>query len=175
MHRMFLLSVLSTLGVLSVSGCGPLDRPMPARLDDEGQKEVDAAWNAALAPVGKYDRQRWLDALVGSQAYQNGVDSLTFRSEKAFAGGRVVMEVFFERAKPEEDRFVVTVLNQAGVTLRQEKYNRTDVEQTARELSEQSPPPQPTDPPEVVKRRAALEARWNQITEMLPKQKDSKK
>jgi len=74
MHRILLL------GVLIAAGCGPLDRPMPTRLDDEGQKEVDAAWNSALAPVGKYDRQRWLDALEGCQAYQVGVDTLTFRS-----------------------------------------------------------------------------------------------
>lgn len=174
MYRMFLLSVLTALGAFSISGCGPLDRPMPARLDDEGQKEVDVAWNAALEPVGKYDRQRWLDTLVGTQAYQNGVDSLTFRSEKAFAGGRVVMEVLFDRTKPEEDRFVVTVLDKAGATIRQEKYNRADVEQTARELADRNSPPQPGDPPEVVQRRAALEARWNRISEMLPKRKDSK-
>src|SRR5688500_478557 len=110
MKRLLFLFV----AVVVVAGCGPLDRPMPTRLNPGDQKQVDAAWDAALTPVGKYDRQRWLDALVGTQAYQAGVDVLTFRSEKAFASGKVVMEVFFDRAKPGEDRFVVTVLDKAG-------------------------------------------------------------
>jgi len=82
------------------------------------------------------------------------------------------MEVFFDRAKPDEDRFVVTILDKAGVTIRQERYSRGDVEVTARELSEPHTPPQATDPPELAQRRAANEARWNQISEMLPKPKN---
>jgi hypothetical protein len=128
---------------------------MPARLDPEAQKDIDAAWDAAL---------------VGTQAYQAGADALTLRSEKRFAGGRVVMEVAFDRTKPDDDRFVVTVLDPAGAVARQERYSRADVEQTARELFDRTDnaPARPDDPPEVVRRRAAAEARWKQIGELFP-------
>jgi hypothetical protein len=109
---------------------------------------------------------------VGTQAYQAGVDTVTFRSEKAFAGGRVVMEVFYDRAKPEGDRFVVTVLDKAGTMARRETYARADVEQTAKDLFDRGTP-QPNDPPEVVRRKAAVEERWKKIEEMLPKPKDA--
>ena len=138
---------------------------LSTRLPPEDQKGVDAAWDAALTPVEKYDRQRWLDTLVGTQAYQAGVDTLTFRSEKAFAGGKVVMEVFYDRAKPGDDRFVVTVLDRQGKQLRQEKYTRTEVEQTAKDLFDHSGNPQPP----------AVEARWKQIGEMMPKPKEAGK
>lgn len=151
-------------------GCGPLDRPMPPRLAPDSQKEIDAAWDAALTPVGKYDRRQWLDALVGTQAYQAGVDTLTFRSEKRFAGGTVVMELVYDRARPDADRFTVTVLDKAGKRLRQETYSRADIEDTARDLFDptRTAPTQPTDPPELAKRRAEIEARWKKIAEMMP-------
>lgn len=156
--------------VLVFAGCGPLQQPMPARLDPEAQKDIDAAWDAALAPVGKYDRRRWLDALVGTQAYQTGVDALTLRSEKRVAGGRVVMEVVFDRARPDEDRFVVTVFDPAGAVARQERYSRADVEQTARELFDRADnvPARPDDPPAIAQRGAAGGARWKQIEELFP-------
>ena len=150
--------------VFAVAGCGPLPAPMPTRLDDNSQKEIDAAWDAALTPVGKYDRRRWLDALVGTQAYQAGVDTLTLRSEKRFAGGRVVMEVFFDRAKPDDDRFVVTVFDPAGAVARQEWYSRAEVEQTAGELFRPGPGARPNE---------AIDARWKQIEEMLPRRPDA--
>ncbi len=155
------------------AGCGPMPHPMPARLADDAQKDVGAAWDAALTPVGKYDRRRWLDALVGTQAYQTGVDSLTLRSEKRVAGGTVVMEIVFDRAKPDEDRFVVTVLDAAGVVARQERYSRADVEGAVNELFDpaRGAPAGPNEPPPVARRRAAAEARWKQVEEMFPVRK----
>ena len=73
--------------------------PMPPRLDADGQKQIDDAWNQALTPIDKYDNQTLLDLLVITQAYQLGVDSLTFRSEKSFVGGKVVMEIAFDRGE----------------------------------------------------------------------------
>jgi len=157
-------SSLLLLLALVAAGCGPLPRPLPDRLGDNAEKEIDVAWNAALTLVNKYDRRRWLDALVGTQAYQSGVDRLTLRSEKAFAGGRVVMEVFFDRSKPDDDRFVVTVFDPAGAVARQERYSRDDVERTARELFDPGQPGRPN---------AATQERWKEITEMLPKQPDA--
>jgi hypothetical protein len=160
MRRAFLVALFAA------AGCGPLPKPMPDRLDAQAQKEIDAAWDAALAPVGRYDRRRWLDALVGTHAYQAGVDTFTMRSEKRFAGGRVVMEVHFDRAKPDDDRFVVTVFDQAGAVARQERYSRAEVEETARDLF---PDGRAGD------RAAAAEARWKGIEELLPKPADGKR
>jgi hypothetical protein len=173
-------SVLPTAAALAAAwivGCGPLERPMPPRLKADKQKEIDDAWDAALTPVGKHDRQQWLDGLITTQAYQAGVDSLRFRSEKAFGGGKVVMEVFFDRAKPGEDRFVVTVFDKAGAQLRQEKYSRADVDQAAKDLFDEThgSPPQPDDPPEVVKRRAGRESRLKAVAKMLPETREEEK
>ena len=164
MNRLLPLALLA-------AGCGPLDRTMPPRLDPAGQKDVDAAWDAALAPVGKHDRRQWLDALVGTQAYQTGVDTLTLRSEKAFAGGRAVMEVSFDRAKPDDDRLVVTVFDREGKAVRREQYTRAEVEQTTKDLLDpnRNTPPQPDDPPEVARQRAETAARWQQVRAMMPK------
>jgi hypothetical protein len=154
--------------VLAAAGCGPLQQPIPARLDDHAQKDIDAAWNAALTPVGRYDRGRWLDALVGTHAYQVGVDTFTLRSEKTLAAGRVVMEIHTDRARPDDDRFVVTVYDAAGVVARQERYSRADVEQAVRDLH-------PNDGAGDTRRTAAAEARWKQVQEMFPVRKDGPK
>jgi hypothetical protein len=103
---------------------------MPPRLDAGGQKQIDDAWNQALTPLNNYDNQALLDLLVTTQAYQIGVDSLTFRSEKTVLIGKVVMEIAFDRAKPLEDRFTVTVSDKAGKVLRTERYGREQVEVT---------------------------------------------
>lgn len=164
MNRLFLLPALA------VVGCGPLSRPIPERPDDATQKQIDAAWDAALAPVGKHDRQTWLDVFVTGYAHEFGIDTLTFRSEKRFVGGKVVMEVFYDRAKPAEDRFVVTVYDLAGKAVRQERYGREEVEATYKDFHD----PQlraaagPNDPPEIQQRRAALEGRMRRLEGILP-------
>ena len=147
---------------VAVVGCGPINRPIPERLSDESQKQVDDAWNAALTPVGKHDHQTWLDVLIGTYAYQIGVDQLEFRSVKRWTGGTVVMEAKFDRAKPAEDRFTVMVNDQAGKPLRTERYTREEVERTARELT---PPNVPDTDPAMV----AYKARMANIEAVLPK------
>src|SRR5262245_66642654 len=126
---------LFALTAAALVGCGPMTSPMPPRLQADQQKEIDDAWEQALAPVSKHDRQTWLDTFVTTQAYQAGVDVLDFRSEKKWSGGKVVMEVQYERAKPEADRFEVTVYDHGGQVLRREKYNRAALEQANKELS----------------------------------------
>lgn len=137
-------------GLLFVAGCGPLSKPLPERLTDNDQKAVDAAWDRAVTPAGKHDRQTWLDVFVTTYAHEAGVDRLTFRSEKDLAAGKVVMEVFFERAKPADDRFVVTVLDAAGNVVRSERYTREDVKRTWDEFH----PPNGQQPPPAVEQRA---------------------
>jgi hypothetical protein len=65
-----------------IGGCGPTTRPLPERLNEDDQKTLDAAWDTALAPPNKHDRQTWLDVMVGAYAYQVGVDQFEFRSVK---------------------------------------------------------------------------------------------
>ena len=121
--------------LFALVGCGPVTTPIPPRLDAAGQNQIDTAWEQALTPVNKYDNQALLDLLVTTQAYQFGVDVLSFRSEKKFSVGKVLMEIQFDRAKPAEDRFLVTVLDQAGKTLRKEQYGRQQVETTLTSLN----------------------------------------
>src|SRR5215468_9941298 len=97
-----------------LAGCGPLQTPMVARPDDEGQKKLDACWNKAFADLDQFNHQQLLDMYVGTNAYQLGVDKLHLRSEKRTAGGLVVMEINYDLAKPEEDRFEVSAFNQEG-------------------------------------------------------------
>lgn len=167
MTRHVLLALTACLAVLS--GCGPMTRPLPERLDDAQQQEVDDAWDRSLTPVEKHDRQTWLDVMAGARAYEHGVDSLTLRSEKKWSGGRVVMEVHFDRAKPTEDRFEVTVSDAAGNVLRRERYDRAEVDQAIADLFPHLPPKgDAPDPPEIAAKRAIEEARWKRIEAVFP-------
>jgi len=108
---------------------------MPVRLDDESQKQIEEAWNKALSPITKHDHQTLLDLLIMTGAYQNGVDELYLRSSKRFQAGLVVMEMHFDRLLPDNDRFIVQVLDFQGKLLRQESYDRQEIEKTNNELS----------------------------------------
>ena len=164
------LFALASLSIIAFVGCGPMGSgPMPPRLEVDEQKEIDEAWDSALTPVDKFDRQATLDTLIVSQAFQAGVDRLDFRSEKKFSGGLVVMEIHFDRTKPNDDRFEVTVRDPAGKELRHLVYNRSEVETAYRELNDPryaqpasaTPlPNQAVDPKkreEIQKRRAVVE------------------
>ena len=120
--------------VFLMYGCGPMQMPMPVRLDAEAQKKIDQTWDKALTPVGRFGHQGLLDFFVLTQAYQSGVDKLTFRSEKKVALGMVVMEIEYDRLKPIEDRFEVKIYDLAGNLLRQERYSREEVEGSSRDL-----------------------------------------
>ncbi|OWK37538.1 hypothetical protein [Fimbriiglobus ruber] len=166
------LPAVAGLGLSLALGCGgPLTTPLPARLTADDQKQVDDSWDRALTPVGKHDRQAWLDTMVVSRAYENGVDSFSFHSEKRWTGGKVVMEARYDRAKPADDRFEVTVYDLAGKVLRKEVFGRDEVEQTFQDFAAKTSGGG-AEPPEEAARRAALEARLNRIKEMLPQPKD---
>jgi len=156
---------------LLIAGCGPLQQPMAARPDEETQKKINEAWDNALAPVDQLDRQQWLDAFTLTFAFEAGVDRMAFHSEKEFSGGLVVMEVHYDRKKPDEDRFEVTVVDHAGNRLRHERYSRQEVEQTYRffydELA-QADPNRP-QPPHAARKRQERIAREKVIEELFPK------
>jgi hypothetical protein len=150
---------------------------MPPRPDDQSQKAIDASWDKALAPVDRYDSQALLDILLGTQAYQAGVDKLTFRSEKAFAGGTVVMEIGYDRIAPQRDRFVVTVLDRAGKQVRRESYDRPKVETTYCDLFVECErlrrdKEQGRATPEELQKLAGYEARRAVIDQAFPKAAD---
>ena len=155
---------LFALTAAALVGCGPTTSPMPPKFEAGEQKQIDDAWEQALAPVAKHDRQTWLDTFVTTQAYQAGVDVLDLRSEKKWSGGKVVMEIHCERAKPDADRFEVTVLDHGGQVLRKERYGRAEVEKANRELMDGNNQPPPGSP-----EAAARDARLKKVEAVLPK------
>jgi hypothetical protein len=173
MTRFALPGLACALASLAVVGCGPMRTPLPARLDPETQKKIDDGWDKAFAPADRLGRQDLLDVMVGVQAYQLGVDTFSLRAEKRLAGGRVVMEVAFDRARPDDDRFEVGVYGAAGRPVRSERYSRKEIEETYDALFV-IPPENPNnpDPPELAARRAAHKARWQKIERLFPEAKD---
>jgi hypothetical protein len=147
--------------------------PLPVRLDPETQKAIDDGWNRALSPPDKLGHQELLDVLVGTQLYQLGVDFFMFRAEKRFANGKVVMEVAFDRARPDDDRFQVTVLDSSGRVVRAENFARQEVDQTYHDLFEI-----PRDDGGLVKVapevRADHDRRWERILSHFPKIEERK-
>lgn len=169
------ITLIALALLFTVAGCGPLKMPMVARFDEKGQKQFDETWNKALTPVTRLDRRQCLDLIVGIQAFQAGVDKLTMRSEKEYSEGHVVMEITFDRARPERDRFVVQVFSHEGKLLRELTYQREEVEKTYRDLFENVPKEGNAQDPEAQRRRADYEARWAAIVELFPKAAEEKK
>jgi len=170
--RHFLLLVPACALFFAV-GCGPMKAPLPERLDPETQKLIDDGWNRTLTPPDKLGHQELLDVLVGTQIHQLGVDFFMFRAEKRYSGGKVVMEVAFDRARPDDDRFQVTVLDSSGRVLRAENYARTEVDQTYHDLFGI-----PHDDRGLVKVapevRAEHNSRWERIVSHFPKLEERK-
>jgi hypothetical protein len=177
--RILLVPVLA-LSLAALVGCGPMSSsPMPPRLSADDQKKIDESWDRALTPVDHLDRQALLDAFVVTQAYQSGVDRLTFRSEKKFAGGLVVMEIHFDRAKPDDDRFDVIVQDPNGKELRRINYTRPEIEATARDLfhpafSQPRPAGAPPLDPEHAKKYEEIQKRLAAVQELFPKPDEPK-
>jgi len=169
--RTWLTLTLGSACMIAV-GCGPLTMPMAHRLDEKGQQEFDSGWDRALSPVDRLNHQSLLDMICGVQAYQYGVDKLYFRSEKAVAIGTIVMEVHFERTLPDADRFEVSIVDAQGKVLRSERYNRQEVEQTYRDLFQDSPSAaEPGQEAQLTERQKQLEARRQAIAELFPDHK----
>jgi hypothetical protein len=155
---------------LIVAGCHPRS-PLPDRHGDETQQKFDAVWNRAFTPADKLNRQDLLDVLVGLDAIREGVDVFAMRAEKRLADGKVVLLLAFDRAKPDDDRFEVTVFDAAGVAVRHERYTRDEMEEATRALHQV--PRQADgvrDNPGMAAERANYDARWKKITDLFPKE-----
>jgi hypothetical protein len=151
-----------------------MQMPMPVRLGDDSQKDLDQSWNKALTPIERFDHPALLDAFLLTQAYQVGVDKLTFRSEKKVAMGRVVMEIEYDRLKPDEDRFEVKIYDLVGKLLREERYGRKEVEDANHDLFVREKHLEITvkgggATPAEIKELAALQARMDAVTAVFPK------
>lgn len=161
------------------SGCGPMTMPMPVRLEPDDQVKVDAAWSSALTPPDHVGRQQLLDALLTSQAYQVGVDRLSFRSEKSCDAGLVVMEIQYDRRVPAADLFTFALYDKASALLRQERFGREEVATAYRELFidssqlEQRAKQGGLNPDEQL-RLSALQARAEAATSLFPQFDESK-
>jgi hypothetical protein len=176
MSRIACLTSAFATAVL-IAGCGPLQRPMVARLGEEGQKKIDESWEKALAPVNQLDHQTLLDVFITTGAYQLGVDKVYFCSEKRFSKGLVIMEIHYDRAAPAVDRFEVKVLDNAGKIVRQERYTRDEVQKTTEDLNVFLPDPakDEKEPPALAEKRAQREARMKKILEFFPKVEENEK
>jgi hypothetical protein len=165
------------LFALCLSGCGPMLSPMTPRLEEKEQKEIDEAWARAFTPAEKLDRRTLLDAMLVYRAYEIGVDKLSFRSEKHFPRGLVVMEVAYDRARPTADEFSVKVFDLDGTLLRHERFNRKDVEDASRELVETLPEPKAGEDPELTRKREAQKARLETLRNSIdgPKHEEQEK
>jgi hypothetical protein len=173
---------ITSVGLLAVSlvGCGPMGSgPMPPRLEADAQQSINNAWENAINPPERVERQPLLDALILTQAYQAGVDRLLFHSEKDFSGGTVVMEIHFDRLRPNDDRFEVRILDKTGMTLRELTYNRAEIEKAYRELRDpkyanQRGPNDPPLAPEEEMKRAEVQQRMAAVEAIFPKQEEAK-
>jgi hypothetical protein len=168
-------SACATALLLTVAaiGCGPLamTTPLPPIVDEEAKAAIDESWSKAFTPVDRLNRQELLDVLIGTTAYQLAVDKFVYVAEKQFAGGKAVMEIQVDRARPEGDHFEITVLDEQGEVVRNERYDREFVERTIQELNNNITPPPPDQQaaPELAELQAQREARWERIREFFPK------
>ena len=164
---MFRLTAAVPLCALALAGCHPRS-PLPDRHGAETQQKLDHLWNRAFTPAEKLNRQDLLDVLVGTDAVREGVDVFALRAEKRLADGKVVLLFAFDRAKPDDDRFEVTVFDAAGRQVRPERYTRDELEATHRALQRL---PQKADGvpdnPGMAADRAGYEARWKKINDVL--------
>jgi|SRR5665213_1292121 len=172
--KRFLSLLCCGVATVLLYGCGPMQMPMPVRLDDEGQKNLDQNWDEALTPVGRFNHPALLDAFLLTQAYQIGVDKLSFRSEKKVSLGTVVMEIEYDRLKPGEDRFEVKIYDLVGKLLREERYGRKEVEDAnhdlfVRERDLETIVKRGGATPAEVKELAALQARMEAVAAVFPK------
>lgn len=125
-----LINAISTIGLLTVVACGPIIVPMGHQLTSDQQKVVDESWQRAIVADEELGRQGWLDLMVRSFAFEYGVDRFHFTSEKQVDDRLVTMEVWFDRERPDDDAFEVTMFDAERKILRKERYSRADVEES---------------------------------------------
>jgi hypothetical protein len=124
-------SLAILLSAAMFAGChGPLYRPMPVRLDVEQQIQVDQVWRNMLTPPERLDHTLLLDTIITMHANQVGVDHIRMISEKDRVNdGIVIMEMRFDRERPERDEYTLRYIGASGEELRHERYTRAEIEE----------------------------------------------
>jgi len=127
-------AVQSALVLILSGACGPLSKPMVDRPSAESQKIIDSSWDNMLSPRDRLAHQLLLDVVTANQLHQIGVDRLSLRSEKSIRGGLIVMEVNYDRARPDADEFVIRCVDSNGKETRRERYSRAEVEESLKRI-----------------------------------------
>lgn len=152
-------------------GCrGPLAAPMVQRLGPEAQQRVENTWADVLARGDDVDATLMLDALLLTQFYQHGVDSLHMVSEKRVGNELVVMQVNFELEDPDGDEFTFSHYDPAGREVRNLRWTPGEI-RSRMELFHQ-PELDPNsladeERADYLERKAEREARLAQLDELL--------
>lgn len=152
------MRTLLLLLALALPGCGPILTPMIPRLTEEQQSQVDQMWQNLLTPPTRVSHETLLDVLMNHMLYSFGTDRATYRAEKVVRNHLVLMEITFDRHRPNFDRFTVAVHGPDGSLLRQDHYSRQDIENlqhqwrrssdlSAKRHAAETRPADPTAPP----------------------------
>ena len=152
------------------AGCGPLSFPAVQRLPPQEQAQVEQMWANMLTPAGRLDRDLLLDTLISYQLHHLGIDRLSLHGEKDYAGGRVTMDIAFDRLRPNVDSFTVAVSDRCGRRVRLERYKGQEVLDHVHSLmypphsrqTDDNGQPVP-EPPELAARRRDYEQRLERI------------
>src|SRR5215212_9974743 len=121
MRHLYHLVALLLSTCVSV-GCGPLVFPAVQRLSPQEQAEVNGMWDNMLTPQDRLPRDVLVDAVVFFQLYERGVERLTMRSEKSYAGGTVVMTISYDRLMSVQDALTIELYDRVGQKVRTERY-----------------------------------------------------
>ncbi len=122
--------VAALLVLLALTGCSSLGvKPMPDRLNDEQQAQIDAGWEHFIDQLAAHERQELLDAILLRKAWEAGVDRLALSSEKRVGDKTVFMETRVDRDHPEGDTFRVLVIDSDGALLQAESFTRADIDE----------------------------------------------
>jgi hypothetical protein len=144
-------------------GCSIMTSPMVRRLDPWQQEMVDKAWVNVLDHGKQVDRELLLDVIVHYQLISIGMDTVDYRAVKTVGDRRIVLESKYDRYRPREDKFTISVLNERGKLLRRESYERSDIERAESALRNGGVGKKENPTPEDLERQRQYEARVRMI------------
>ena len=115
--------------MFAAGGCNaPTIKPITPRLSASEQSEADREWHNMFTPPDRVEREPLMGALVFFEMYQHGVDRADYHAEKMVDDKRVVIDMHFQRERPQEDGIYVSVFGPEGQILRSERFSREEIE-----------------------------------------------
>lgn len=167
-----LATVMGVLGFLT--GCMPTFGvvPMSERLDAERQQRYDYGWDHFVPLAPGAERSAILDTILLTQGWHTSVDRLYLISEKQVGGVVVVMQTRFDRSRPDEDVFSVTLYDQQrDVVLRLEEFTSDEIDEAVALYQTPEGDIENETPEERAERLARVEeknARLRRVEELFP-------